>query len=197
MDPVLLGRYPEDGLRTFAPHLDREIRNADLSVACPPLDFLGVNIYSGIPVRAGSNGQPEEVPFPPGFPQSAIRWWVIPESLYWGPRFYAERYRLPVLITENGFSGTDWVAQDGNVHDPQRIDFTHRYLLQLHRAVTEGIDVRGYFHWSILDNFEWSRGYQERFGLVHVDFETQQRTPKDSAGWYAEVIRTNGESLFR
>jgi beta-glucosidase len=81
------------------------------------------------------------------------------------------------------------------VHDPQRIDFLQRYLLALQRAVRDGVDVRGYFHWSIMDNFEWAEGYKHRFGLVHIDYETQRRTLKDSALWYREVIRTNGAVL--
>jgi len=84
---------------------------------------------------------------------------------------------------------------DGRVHDPARIDFLRRYLLSLHRAIQEGVDVRGYFQWSLLDNFEWAEGYKHRFGLIHVDFETQKRTLKDSALWYRNVIQTNGEAL--
>ena len=92
-------------------------------------------------------------------------------------------------------SGIDWVSMDGKVHDPQRIDFTRRYLLELREAIRAGSDIRGYFHWSILDNFEWSQGYKERFGLVHVDYATQKRTPKDSAAWYQKVIASNGKHL--
>ena len=122
-------------------------------------------------------------------------WKVTPEALYWGPKFLHERYGLPIVVTENGLSMPDWVSLDGAVHDPGRIDFLHRYLLALRRAAAEGVDVRGYFQWSILDNFEWAEGYKHRFGLVHVDYATQKRTPKDSAHWYREVIRTNGASL--
>jgi beta-glucosidase len=87
----------------------------------------------------------------------------------------------------------DWVSVDGAVHDPGRIDFMTRYLRELHRAIVAGVQVDGYFHWSIMDNFEWSEGYKERFGLIHVDYATQKRTPKDSALWYAKVIASNGE----
>ena len=89
----------------------------------------------------------------------------------------------------------DWKALDGKVHDYQRIDFTHRYLLELERAIDDGIEVIGYTHWSIMDNFEWCHGYKMRFGLIYVDYETMERTLKDSAYWYKEVIATNGESL--
>jgi beta-glucosidase len=120
---------------------------------------------------------------------------VVPGGLYWGPRFYYERYKLPIVITENGTSVPDWIALDGKVHDPQRIDFMQRYLRELARARGEGADVRGYFAWSLMDNFEWAEGYRQRFGLIYVDFATQRRTRKDSFGWYREVIRSNGASL--
>jgi beta-glucosidase len=107
----------------------------------------------------------------------------------------AERYKLPIVVTENGLSCHDWVALDGKVHDPLRIDFLNRYLLSLERAIQDGIDVRGYFQWSILDNFEWAEGYKHRFGLIHVDYTTQKRTLKDSAYWYHKVIASNGASL--
>jgi beta-glucosidase len=100
-----------------------------------------------------------------------------------------------MVITENGFSAHDWVDLDGRVRDPQRIDYTRRYLRQLRRAIADGTDVRGYFHWSIMDNFEWQCGYRERFGLIHVDYTTLRRTPKDSARWYARVIATHGQAL--
>ena len=130
-----------------------------------------------------------------GHPLTAFRWPVEPESLYWGPRFMHERYGLPIYITENGLSNIDWVSLDGKVHDPQRIDYTTRYLRELSRAIEGGVDARGYFHWSIMDNFEWHEGYKERFGLIHVDYATQRRTLKDSAHWYKRVIETNGAAL--
>jgi beta-glucosidase len=99
------------------------------------------------------------------------------------------------VVTENGISSMDWVHQDGKVHDPQRIDFTRRYLQQLARASDDGIPVLGYFHWSFTDNFEWAEGYRQRFGLVYVDYETQKRIPKDSAVWYSQVIAANGANL--
>jgi beta-glucosidase len=193
-DPILLGRYPEDALRVYAEDVPR-FDSADLDIIRQPLDFLGLNIYEGRPVRAGADGSPEPVQRPPGHPMTAIGWAVEPESLYWGPRFMHERYRVPLCVTENGMSNIDWVSTDGAVHDPQRIDFTRRYLLALRRACEQGVDVRGYFHWSLMDNFEWAFGYRERFGLIHVDYATQKRTPKDSAAWYRSVIETNGQCL--
>ena len=115
--------------------------------------------------------------------------------MYWGPKFLYEKYKLPIVVTENGLSCLDWVGMDGHVHDPQRIDYTRRYLLQLRRAIEGGADIRGYMHWSLLDNMEWNSGYQNRFGLVHVDFTTLKRTLKDSARWYRDVIKGNGANL--
>lgn len=193
-DPVCLGNYPADGLKLFGADAPRP-REGDMKTISQPLDFYGVNIYSGSTVRAGPGGSPETVPAPIGAPITTFRWLIHPETLYWGPRLLQERYRLPIVITENGMANVDFVDLDGRVQDPQRIDFTRRYLLQLGRAISEGVRVSGYFHWSIMDNFEWAEGYKERFGLVHVDFNTQKRTLKESAHWYSSVIATNGASL--
>jgi beta-glucosidase len=122
-------------------------------------------------------------------------WPVTPEVLYWGPRLFYERYGLPIVMTENGMSNPDWVSIDGAVHDPQRIDFLTRYIREYLRAAADGVPLHGYFAWSIMDNFEWAEGYKQRFGIVHVDYQTLKRTPKDSAHWYAGVIRTNGSVL--
>lgn len=193
-DAVLRGRYPEDGLRLWGDDAPR-VRDGDMDVIARPIDFYGVNIYDGEPVRAGPDGEPAIVARAPGHPQTAIDWFLAPEALYWGPRFLHERYGLPIVVTENGLSNVDWPGLDGRVRDPQRIDYTRRSLLQLRRAADDGVDVRGYFHWSVMDNFEWSHGYKERFGLIYVDYATQRRTPKDSAGWYRRVIETNGAAL--
>lgn len=193
-DPVFLGGYPEDGLRLYG-EAAPAVAPGDMELIRQPLDFVGLNIYTGDPVKAGAGGAPEAVTRPVGHALTAFRWTVDPESLHWGPRFVWERYKVPVYITENGLSNVDWPDLDGRVRDPQRIDFTHRYLLALGRAIGAGADIRGYFHWSLMDNFEWAAGYKERFGLVYVDYATQERIPKDSAAWYAGVIRSSGASL--
>lgn len=194
MDPICLGKYPQDGLRIYGADAP-EIGPDDMEIISQPLDFLGVNIYTHEVVRAGKDGRPEIVPLSAGAPLSAIRWPIQPESLRWGPKFYYERYKLPIAITENGMSGVDWVSLDGKVHDPQRIDFLRRYLRELSKAGNEGVPLAGYFHWSLMDNFEWANGYKERFGLIHVDYESLQRTPKDSFDFYRQVIQTNGKCL--
>jgi len=196
MDPIFSGRYPEDGLKLFGSDIPL-IHSQDMATIHQPLDFFGVNIYRGETVRSGVDGQPEIVWEPDGFPLTAYHWGVTPKTLYWGPKNFWEKYKLPIYITENGMANVDWIALDGKVHDPQRIDFLNRYLLQLCKASKEGVDVKGYFQWSLMDNFEWASGYRERFGLVYIDFPTQNRILKDSAFWYKNVIASNGASLSK
>jgi len=194
-DPVVLGRYPQDGLDTHGHALPSGWED-DLSTIAQPLDFLGVNHYHADVVRAGDDGEPVTVPWPGSAPRTAFDWPVTPDGIYHVTRFLHDRYALPLVITENGLSTRDWVDVDGEVHDPQRIDFATRYLRALARAMQDGADVRGYFHWSLMDNFEWAEGYAQRFGLVYVDFETQERIPKASASWYRRVIESSGAHLF-
>ncbi|MDX6767614.1 MAG: GH1 family beta-glucosidase [Candidatus Methylacidiphilales bacterium] len=193
-DPVVFGRYPEDGLKLFEGHGPR-IGNGDMEVISQKLDFYGANIYNAEICRSSAGGGQIKVDYPAGHPQSLFHWKVAEECLYWGPRFLYERYGLPVVITENGISCHDWISLDGKVHDPQRIDFIQRHLRELSRAIGEGVDVRGYFHWSLMDNFEWAEGYKQRFGLVHVDFTSMKRTIKDSGRWYRKVIESNGAAI--
>ena len=126
-------------------------------------------------------------------PKSQIGMPFRPRCIYYVAKHSYQRYGLPVLFTENGFSNIDFVMRDGKVHDPQRTDYVYRYLKELGKAIDEGVPVVGYLYWSLLDNFEWFHGYDMRFGLVYVDYPTQKRTVKDSAYEYAEIIRTNGE----
>jgi len=193
-DPMILGKYPEDGLKIFEREMPA-IADGDMQTICQPLDFYGATIYQGQVIRATGDGGTVVVKGPEGQPLTAMDWPVQPESLYWGPRFLFERYQLPIVITENGIANTDWIHRDGKVHDPQRIDFTARHLGQLQRAIDDGVVVKGYFHWTFMDNFEWALGYKPRFGIVYVDFATGKRTLKDSAYWYKDVINSNGAVL--
>ncbi len=195
MDPVFFGQYPEDGLALFGRDAP-SIRAGDLETIRQPLDFFGVNSYMGYPASSRTRPGGADDGWPAGHPRTGSDWPVTPEILYWGPRFFHERYGLPVVVTENGVSGRDWVCLDGEVHDPARIDYVARHLRWLHRAIEEGIPVEGYFYWSVMDNFEWAEGYKERFGLVHVDFRTQERRLKDSARWYRRVIATGGRAAL-
>ncbi len=194
MEPICRGRYPEDGARLFGAAMP-EIGPDDMRIISQPLDYFGVNIYGGLPVRAGRRGVPELVPFSVGHPVNALNWEILPESLYWGPKFLWERYRKSIVITENGVGLCDWISLDGKVHDPQRIDYLARYLRQFRRAIAEGVRARGYFVWTVTDNFEWAEGFKIRVGLIYTEYATQRRIPKDSAAWYRRVIATNGRLL--
>jgi beta-glucosidase len=191
-DPLLLGRYPD--LSAFGIGGMDFVLDGDLAVISAPLDALGVNYYS--PTRLSALPD-SELPFRmepiPGYPVTAFGWPVIPAGLTEVLTLFAERYgdRLPpVYITENGCSLRDEVADDGTIDDQPRIGYLEGHLRATHDAITAGVDVRGYFCWSLMDNFEWGEGYHQRFGLVHVDFETQRRTPKGSFGWYRDLIAT-------
>ena len=193
-DPVFLGKYPEEGLRKFAEYLP-EITDEDMKLISQPLDFMGQNIYNGYMMRQGEDGEPEYVDREAGAARTAAGWPVTPECFYYGVKFLYERYHLPLYITENGMSCHDDVSLDGRVHDPNRQNFLDLYISALQRANDDGADVRGYFLWTFLDNFEWDKGYTERFGIVYVDFKTQKRIVKDSAFWYQKIIESNGREL--
>lgn len=193
-DPIRFGRYPEQGLEAYGSNVPK-FDSADLETIAQPLDYFGINTYSGDLVAAGADGAPVEIEYPPGHPRTAFAWPVTPEALYWGPRFVSERYAQPIIITENGMANLDWRAEDGGVRDPQRIAYLRAYLNQLARAIRDGADVRGYCCWSLLDNFEWAEGFRMRFGLTYVDFQTLERIPKDSFHFYRRVIETNGACI--
>lgn len=192
-DPVILGHYPESGLCKWEKYLP-EGWQQDMPLISQKLDYYCQNIYQGRLIRQGENG-PEAVDYPAGYPRTAFGWPITPDCLYWGPRFLYERYKMPIVMSENGMSNADIVSLDGKVHDPQRQDFLHRYLCSFRRAAQDGVDLMGYFQWSLMDNFEWASGYSERFGMIYVDFATKERIVKDSALWYMETTRQNGENL--
>ena len=190
--PIFHGRYPDAHLRRCG--VDRpRVARGDLALIAEPGDFLGLNIYSGFFVRASSRGRPETIPFPAQFPQAAMDWLrLVPQSIYWALRHcHALYWPKALYITENGAGYDEPAAFAGEIADLHRRDYLRNYLLNVHRAVAEGIPCRGYFQWSFMDNFEWAMGYAKRFGIVHVDYATQQRTPKLSAHWYATVMREN------
>ncbi len=185
-DPLFLGAYPKKLLEECGDLFPR-FTDADMKLISQKIDFLGLNIYEG---RYVGNWKR-----PAGMAHNELGWDVKPLALKWAAKHFYRRYGLPLFITENGLSCHDWVSLDGKVHDPNREDFLHRYLLALREAVDEGCDVGGYFQWSFMDNFEWASGYNPRFGMVFCDYQTQQRIPKDSAFWYRKVIRSNGACL--
>jgi beta-glucosidase len=193
-DPIVLGRYPEDGLKLFGGDMP-EFPDKDMDIICQPLDFYGTNIYQGKAIRATGDGGVKVSTESETTVLTTMEWPITPKAMYWGPRFLYERYKLPIVITENGIANMDWIHRDGKVHDPQRIDYLSRHLSQFRRAINDGVDAMGYLVWTIMDNFEWAHGYRQRFGLIYVDYATGQRTLKDSAHWYKDVIASNGESI--
>lgn len=198
LDPALLGRWPEEMREVFGiawpDHADEA-----LSLIQQPLDFIGVNYYtravtrhddSALPLRAAVVRQPTST-------YTETGWEVHPASLTRVLLDVKAQYGdIPLYITENGAAFYDAPkAHDGRVEDPLRLRYLYDHIRAVHRAIAEGVDVRGYFAWSLLDNYEWSLGYRMRFGIVHVDYDTMQRTPKASAHFYSRVIRSHGEVL--
>lgn len=198
LDPLLRGAYPAEMAEIFG---DRwpDFPAEDFALIGEPIDFLGLNYYT----RTVNRHDPQAAPVAAapvrqaGAVYTELDWEVHPQSLRRVLLWLKERYgNLPIYITENGAAFADpEPGQGGRVADSARVDYLRRHLLAVREAIASGVDVRGYFAWSLLDNFEWACGYGKRFGLVQVDFTTQRRTPKDSARFYREVILTNGGSL--
>jgi beta-glucosidase len=201
LDTLLGGGYPADVLESVRGVTDGAYVHAgDEERIAAPLDFLGINYYFRTVVRAGEGGAAEPVwvgnpdiePVFRGLPQTEMGWEIDPDGLYdLLVRVSRDYPSVALYVTENGAAFPDRKAHDGAVHDMARIAYLDSHLRAAQRAIADGVDLRGYFVWSLMDNFEWSFGYSKRFGLVFVDYETLERTPKDSARWYAQVTRTN------
>jgi beta-glucosidase len=188
---ILEGRYTDAFLASAGADAPK-FTDEDLQAISSPLDFVGINVYTPIYVRAiGAAPGYEVIPFAKSHPRMASAWQYFgPEALYWAPRHLQKLWNVKeIYISENGCAASDEPASDGIVYDSDRIMFLRNYLAMLQRAIAEGVPVRGYFLWSLFDNFEWSSGYGSRYGLIHVDYATQKRTPKLSAKYYAEVIK--------
>jgi beta-glucosidase len=189
-EPMLFGRYPFD----LAPLVEPVIRAGDMATIRQPLDFYGVNYYN--PMRIAAADEDAPTPWEPleilGYPTTDHGWPVVPDALREWLITLRARYRAalpPIIITESGCSYGTAPDADGVVDDQARIDYLDAHLRAVAVAVRAGVDVRGYYTWSLMDNFEWAEGYTQRFGLVYVDYETQARIPKRSFDWYAETIR--------
>lgn len=212
LDPILHGRYPDDVVVDTAAVTDWAfVRPGDTELIAAPIDVLGLNYYSPTRVRHWTRERPKEhadghgdgagtpwiacddVEFPPqDGPKTAMGWNIDPRGLTeLLLRVHRERPDLQLLVTENGAAFHDEMNQDGRVADPERVEYLRKHLAAVREAISEGAPVVGYYVWSLLDNFEWSWGYAKRFGIVHVNYETLERTLKDSAMFYADVIRTN------
>ena len=191
---IMEGKYTDFYLKTLganAPKFTAE----ELKVIGSPLDFVGLNVYQPTWIRADATKEIgyTVVPNPASYPHMLSPWLTIgPEALYWSPKLVTNLWKpKEIYITENGCSSSDTLTPDGKVLDTDRVMYLRNYLTQLHRAISEGVPVKGYFLWSLLDNYEWADGYEKRFGITYVDFKTQKRTPKLSAEFYKDVIVRN------
>ncbi len=203
LDPLLRGQYPDDMREHMARFAGLDfIRDGDEAIINAPIDVLGINFYTPSYVSA-KPGQPASPDAPgtegiafrePVGPITDIGWQIEPAALTrLLDRIHRDYPGTPMMITENGAAYPDGPsASDGLIHDTNRIEYLDGHLRACHDAISHGVDLRGYFAWSLMDNFEWAEGYAKRFGIVHVDYATQRRVPKDSARWYQEVIRRNG-----
>ncbi|WP_447008388.1 GH1 family beta-glucosidase [Saccharothrix isguenensis] len=216
LDPLFKGEYPADIVEDLEPYgFSKHIRENDLEIISTPLDQLGVNYYaehfvsgtpepesetSASPVQTNGRrptGSPwvgaEHVSFPSrGLPRTDMDWEVQPDGLFKVlTRVHQDYPSIPLYVTENGAAYRDSINDDGSINDPERLGYIESHLRAAHAAIEAGVDLRGYFAWSLMDNFEWAEGYAKRFGIVHVDYETQVRTPKMSAMWYSQVARGN------
>jgi beta-glucosidase len=185
LDPVFRGEYPSDLLARYEPPL----REGDLTAISAPIDFLGVNNYFRFVVQAGSNGGGPHVVHDPEWQRTDMGWEIYPDGLYRLLTRVARDYSPPAMyVTENGAAFGDILSHDGRVHDPERVEYIESHVDAVLRAAADGAPMKGYFVWSFLDNFEWSLGYSKRFGIVYVDYPTQERVPKDSFYRYRDLI---------
>ena len=191
---ILEGKYT-DGFLQYAGANAPKFTADELKIISSPNDFVGLNIYAPQFYVVAADRAPgfKVLPFPASFPHMNSEWLRVgPETIYWAPRLAAKIWNIDTIyISENGTSSADNLAADGNVYDLDRIMYLRNYLTQLQRATSEGVPVRGYFLWSLMDNFEWIFGFEKRFGLYHVDFETQRRVAKLSASFYRDVVARN------
>jgi beta-glucosidase len=207
LDPIFRGRYPEDVLDHLGRLVDLDhVRTGDDRTIAAPIDFLGVNYYRPGRVRASGNGASGEWTVWPGdgaieiapqdAPLTAMGWPVDADGLRELLVRLHEDYGPPMIVTENGAAFEDVVTGDGSVSDRDRIAYLEQHLQAARESVAQGVDLRGYFVWSLLDNFEWAEGFAKRFGLVYVDYESGRRIPKASALWYRDVIAASGSAFL-
>lgn len=194
LDPIFRGSYPEDMLNVlpmlgdFVPKMEA----GDAAIIGRPVDFLGVNYYYRMVIRQSPGGKfgTYETVNPEGSEYTEMGWEVYPKGLYDLLTRFHKEYQIPAFyVTENGAAFPDTLSEDGHVHDPRRVHYLREHFNQAHIAMSEGAPLKGYFVWSLMDNFEWALGYSKRFGIVYVDYPTQKRIVKDSGQWYSDAIK--------
>jgi len=188
LDPIFHARYPADMAEEWAPIMP-SIHDGDLETIAAPIDFLGINNYTSPLVAADDNGGRSQIVRRQGVEHTDMGWEIVPDGLHdLLVRVHRDYEPRAIYVTENGAAFGDIRAHDGMVHDPERTHYIRSYLDAVGKAIEDGAPVKGYFVWSLLDNFEWARGYSKRFGIVYVDYPTQERVPKDSFFWYRDFI---------
>lgn len=190
---IMEGKYTDGYLKREGANAPK-VEAGDMKIIGSPLDFVGLNAYTPEYVRADSSAEGYVVEKrPASYPHMASDWiYIAPEVTYWAVRNVSDLWKPKALyITENGCSSDDVITAEGRIEDTDRVMYLRNHLTQLHRAAAEGYPIKGYFLWSLMDNFEWADGYSKRFGIHYVDFKTLKRTPKLSAEWYREVIGKN------
>jgi beta-glucosidase len=187
-DPVVFGKYPEEAVALYT-EKGLQVPDSDMNIISTPIDFFGVNYYTRTLVVFDMNN-------PLGFsyvqgdlPKTEMGWEIYPQGLFDMLVYLKERYKLPLYITENGMAGPDKL-ENGRVHDNYRIEYLEKHFEKALEAINAGVDLKGYFIWSLMDNFEWAYGYSKRFGIIYVDYNTQKRILKDSALWLKEFLKS-------
>ncbi len=190
--PMMTGEYDETAyVRHYGALPDCTAE--DMKIISAPVDYFGINFYNCPPVAAADNEAGyEPVELPEAYPRTDMGWPVTPDALYWDLKYMKEFFpELPVYITENGMAARDRMSEDGTVKDYDRIEYLRTHLRACHRAIEEGANLKGYYLWSLMDNFEWAWGYSKRFGIIRVDYDTQKRTVKESGKYYSRVMAGN------
>jgi beta-glucosidase len=195
LDPILKGQYPEELVKWLSGKVEiPKIENGDLELIRTPIDFLGINSYTFNCVAHDLEKEPLQVAFMnTGKAKTDSGWEIFPEGMYDLLMYLHREYNgIKMMVTENGAAFKDTVDNDGKVEDDSRISYLNDHIFQVYRAIRAGVNIAGYYVWSLMDNFEWNAGYSKRFGLIYVDYQTQKRTVKKSGRWYKQIIQNNG-----
>ncbi|MBF9018142.1 MULTISPECIES: GH1 family beta-glucosidase [unclassified Oceanispirochaeta] len=190
--PMMTGEYDEEAYVLHNGEMP-DYTAEEMKIISSPVDYIGINFYNCPPVEAADNKEGyKEVQLPKGYPRTEMGWPITPDALYWNLKYLKDFFpEIPVYITENGMAGKDRVSSDGSVKDYDRIEYLRTHLRACHRAIEEGANLKGYYLWSLMDNFEWAYGYSKRFGMIRVEYDTQKRIVKESGKYYSRVMKKN------